>query len=92
MNKEVMILFLGKTKTDISNLLIKRNYYFGVSPNVRIYIFLHSLIVLGTFHSFIHFFIHSFIHLSMSAEVHHHDLNLRSLICRQRMCKLTEII
>ena len=47
MNKEVMILFLGKTKTDISNLLIKRNYYFDISPNVHIYIFLHSLFLPG---------------------------------------------
>ena len=28
----------------------------------------------------------------MSTKVHHHGLNLRSLICLQRMCKLTEII
>ena len=40
-------------------------------------------------HSF--FFFHSFIR-QVSTKVHHHGLNLRSLICLQRMCKLTEII
>lgn len=91
----MMILFLGKTKTGISNLFIKRNYYFDISPDVHIYIFLHSLIMLGTFHSFIHsFFFHSFIR-QVSTKIHHHGLNLRSLIWlqrMQRMCKLTEVI